>query len=57
MKKYDKLLAARVTVGVLLIAFITLTLVLYHEYSETIYLEVERGLAASMNNADAVAGK
>lgn len=56
MKKYDQLLTARITAGVLLIALITLTLVLYHEYYDAVYQEIERGLAASMNSADAVAG-
>ncbi|MBT8205039.1 MAG: hypothetical protein KJP14_07370 [Eudoraea sp.] len=48
----DKLIATRVVVGLICIAVFTVALVLYHEYVDSIYREVEQVLGSSMQNMD-----
>lgn len=58
MGKSEKLITARVLVGLISIAIITLAMLLYNEYSDFLYQHVENVLAQSMNPLDnAVAGQ
>ena len=58
MEKSEKLITARVLVGLISIAIITLALLLYNEYSDFLYQQVETALAQSMNSMDGkVAGQ
>jgi len=52
MKTNEKLIATRVVVGLICIAVFTVALVLYHEYVDSIYQEVEQVLGSSMQNMD-----
>ena len=52
MKIKEKLIATRVVVGLICIAVFTIALVLYHEYVDSIYQEMEQLLGSSMKNMD-----
>ncbi len=52
MEKGEKLILARVLVGFLSIALVTLALLLYNEYSDTIYQQVEEALVQTMDGAE-----
>ncbi|NNL02551.1 MAG: hypothetical protein HKP39_09785 [Eudoraea sp.] len=52
MNNSERLLTARVIVGLTVIAVITVVLVIYHEYSAEIAKEVEVVLASSLENFD-----
>ncbi len=52
MKTNEKLIATRVVVGLICIAVFTLAIVLYHEYVDSIYQEMEQVLGSSMKNMD-----
>ena len=48
MEKSEKLILARVLVGMISIALVTLALLLYNEYSDVFYQQVEQLLVQSM---------
>ena len=48
MEKSEKLILARVLVGMISIALVTLALLLYNEYSDMFYQQVEQLLVQSM---------
>ncbi len=48
MTHYEKLLSARVLVGILVICVLTLGILLYNSYATDLYAEVEHTLAVSM---------
>ncbi|MDX1314678.1 MAG: hypothetical protein R3356_04185 [Eudoraea sp.] len=48
MEKSEKLILARVLVGMISIALVTLALLLYNEYSDMFYQQVEHLLVQSM---------
>ncbi|MCX2718431.1 hypothetical protein [Lentiprolixibacter aurantiacus] len=48
MEKSEKLILARVLVGMISIAIVTLALLLYNEYSDLFYEQVEHLLVQSM---------
>jgi len=52
MNNSERLLTARVIVGLTLMGFITIVLILYHEYSAEIVKEVEVVIASSLENFD-----
>ncbi len=52
MEKSEKLILARVLVGFISIALVTLALLLYNEYSDMLYQEVEQLLVQSMIGAE-----
>ncbi len=52
MEKGEKLILARVLVGFLSIALVTLARLLYNEYSDTIYQQVEEALVQTMGGAE-----
>ena len=52
MEKSEKLILARVLVGLISIVVITLALLLYNEYSDMFYQQVEGLLVQSMIGAE-----
>jgi len=52
MNNSERLITARVIVGLTLIGLITIVLIIYHEYSAEIAKEVEVVLASSLENFD-----
>ena len=48
MEKNEKLILARVLVGMISIALVTLALLLYNEYSDIFYKQVEQALVQTM---------
>ncbi|MCE2613520.1 hypothetical protein LVD13_11085 [Flavobacteriaceae bacterium D16] len=52
MEKSEKLILARVLVGLISIAVVTLALLLYNEYSDMFYQQVEGLLVQSMIGAE-----
>ena len=52
MEKSERLILARVLVGFISIALVTLALLLYNEYSDTIYQQVEEALVQTMDGAE-----
>ena len=52
MEKSEKLILARVLVGFISIALVTLALLLYNEYSDMFYQQVEQLLVQSMIGAE-----
>lgn len=52
MKNNEKLIATRVVVGLICVAVLTFAIVLYHEYVDSFYQEVEQLLGSSMQNID-----
>ena len=52
MKKNERLIATRVVVGLICITVFTIVIVLYHEYVDSLYQEVEHALGSSMQNMD-----
>jgi len=52
MKINEKLITTRIVVGLISIAVFTIALVLYHEYVDSIYQELEQVLGSSMQNMD-----
>ena len=48
MEKSERLILARVLVGIISIAIVTLALLLYNEYSDMFYQQVEQLLVQSM---------
>ena len=52
MKNSEKLILARVLVGLISIAVVTLALLLYNEYSDMFYQQVEGLLVQSMIGAE-----
>lgn len=52
MEKSEKLILARVLVGMISIALVTLALLVYNEYSDIFYQQVEQLLVQSMIGSD-----
>ena len=52
MEKSEKLILARVLVGIISIAIVTLALLVYNEYSDIFYQQVEQLLVQSMMGSD-----
>ncbi len=52
MEKGEKLILARVLVGFISIALVTLALLLYNEYSDMLYQQVEEALVQTMDGAE-----